>query len=41
MHAPPKSNLPVITPERLEQYDAFLLGIPTRYGNFSAQWKAS
>lgn len=40
MHAPPKSNLPVITPERLEQYDAFLLGIPTRYGNFSAQWKA-
>lgn len=27
-------------PAKLEQYDAFLLGIPTRYGNFPAQWKA-
>lgn len=40
MHAPPKSSLPVITPDRLELYDAFLFGIPTRYGNFPAQWKA-
>ncbi len=40
MHAPPKSNLPTITPEKLAAYDAFLLGIPTRYGNFPAQWKA-
>ncbi|KAI0121070.1 minor allergen Alt a 7 [Xylariales sp. AK1849] len=26
-------------PATLEAYDAFLLGIPTRYGNFPAQWK--
>jgi NAD(P)H dehydrogenase (quinone) len=40
MHAPPKSDYPVATPDILETYDAFLLGIPTRYGNFPAQWKA-
>ncbi|OBT89179.1 hypothetical protein VE02_01704 [Pseudogymnoascus sp. 03VT05] len=40
MHAPAKPDVPVITPEILETYDAFLLGIPTRYGNFPAQWKA-
>jgi NAD(P)H dehydrogenase (quinone) len=39
MHAPPKSDIPVITPAILENYDAFLFGIPTRYGNFPAQWK--
>ncbi|CRK36828.1 hypothetical protein BN1708_020134, partial [Verticillium longisporum] len=26
-------------PSVLAEYDAFLLGIPTRYGNFPAQWK--
>jgi multimeric flavodoxin WrbA len=40
MYAPPKSDIPIITPEILETYDAFLFGIPTRYGNFPAQWKA-
>jgi len=40
MHAPPKSNYPTIDPATLETYDAFLLGIPTRYGSFPAQWKA-
>ena len=42
MHAPPKpTDVPVLEdPSVLEQYDAFLLGIPTRYGNFPAQWKA-
>jgi len=40
MHAPPKSDLPVVTAATLEKYDAFLFGIPTRYGNFPAQWKA-
>jgi len=40
MHAPPKSDYPTITPDILKDYDAFLLGIPTRYGNFPAQWKA-
>jgi NAD(P)H dehydrogenase (quinone) len=40
MHAPPKPDIPVIDAKTLESYDAFLLGIPTRYGNFPAQWKA-
>ncbi|KAJ4297309.1 hypothetical protein N0V88_004227 [Collariella sp. IMI 366227] len=42
MHAPPKpTDIPVITdPTVLEEYDAFLLGVPTRFGNFPAQWKA-
>jgi NAD(P)H dehydrogenase (quinone) len=42
MHAPPKdTSIPEITdPSILEQYDAFLMGIPTRYGNFPAQWRA-
>jgi NAD(P)H dehydrogenase (quinone) len=39
MHAPPKSDYPVATADILEEYDAFLFGIPTRYGNFPAQWK--
>jgi NAD(P)H dehydrogenase (quinone) len=42
MHAPPKAtDVPTLNdPSVLESYDAFLLGIPTRYGNFPAQWKA-
>ncbi|KAL4068475.1 benzoquinone reductase [Scleroderma yunnanense] len=40
MHAPPKPNYPIIAPKDLTQYDAFVFGIPTRYGNFPAQWKA-
>ncbi|MCJ1482222.1 Minor allergen Cla h 7, partial [Schaereria dolodes] len=41
MHAAPRStSIPDITPAKLEEYDAFLFGIPTRYGNFPAQWKA-
>jgi len=39
MYAPPKPDLPIATPETLTEYDAFLFGIPTRYGNFPAQWK--
>lgn len=41
MHAPPKpSDIPVLEdPTTLTQYDGFLFGIPTRYGNFPAQWK--
>ena len=41
MHAPPKDiSIPEITdPSILEKYDAFLIGIPTRYGNFPAQWR--
>lgn len=41
MHAPGQTDaIPFITPKILEEYDAFLFGIPTRYGNFPAQYKA-
>ncbi|KAF7975418.1 hypothetical protein HWV62_9659 [Athelia sp. TMB] len=40
MYALAKPDYPVITPTELATFDAFLLGIPTRYGNFPAQWKA-
>ena len=40
MHAPAQDKaIPFIEPAQLAEYDAFLLGIPTRYGNFPAQWK--
>ncbi|KAL1884738.1 flavodoxin-like fold protein [Paecilomyces lecythidis] len=39
MHAPGKASYPVVEPQALLEYDAFLFGIPTRYGNFPAQWK--
>jgi NAD(P)H dehydrogenase (quinone) len=40
MHAPPKPNYPILSPNDLANYDGFILGIPTRFGNFPAQWKA-
>ncbi|KAG9237102.1 flavoprotein-like protein [Amylocarpus encephaloides] len=40
MHAPAKPEFPIADAKALESYDAFLFGIPTRYGNFPAQWKA-
>ncbi|CEJ53954.1 Putative Protoplast secreted protein 2 [Penicillium brasilianum] len=39
MHAPAKSDYPIVEPTTLLEYDAVLFGIPTRYGNFPAQWK--
>lgn len=42
MHAPGQeaSGVPILKDaSQLEEYDAFLFGIPTRYGNFPAQWK--
>lgn len=41
MYALPKpTDVPVLEdPATLAEYDAFLIGIPTRYGNFPAQWK--
>lgn len=41
MHAPGQdtSKIPLASPGTLEEYDGFLFGIPTRYGNFPAQWK--
>ncbi|KAI0061547.1 flavoprotein WrbA [Artomyces pyxidatus] len=40
MYAPAKPDYPTISPEELPQFDAFLFGIPTRFGNMSAQWKS-
>ncbi|KAF7292123.1 flavoprotein [Mycena indigotica] len=40
MYAAPKPAYPIITPDELATFDAFILGIPTRYGNLPAQWKA-
>jgi NAD(P)H dehydrogenase (quinone) len=39
MHAPSKPDYPIISVSELKEFDAFLFGIPTRYGNFPAQWK--
>jgi NAD(P)H dehydrogenase (quinone) len=41
MYAPAKStDIPILEPSKLEEYDGFLMGIPTRYGNYPAQFKA-
>ena len=39
MYAPEKPPYPIITPDIICTYDAFILGVPTRYGNMPAQWK--
>ncbi|KAJ3564662.1 hypothetical protein NP233_g8150 [Leucocoprinus birnbaumii] len=40
VHAPPKPDYPIATIDTLTENDAFLFGIPTRFGNMPAQWKA-
>jgi len=41
MYAPGQNkDIPFITPEILAGYDAFLFGIPTRFGSYPAQWRA-
>jgi len=40
MHAPPKPDYPIATPDTLTKYDGYLFGIPTRYGNMPGQLKA-
>ncbi|XP_057537296.1 probable NAD(P)H dehydrogenase (quinone) FQR1-like 1 [Amaranthus tricolor] len=40
MSAPPKSDVPIITPNELAEADGFLFGFPTRFGMMSAQFKA-
>ncbi|KAL4981694.1 flavoprotein-like protein [Aspergillus falconensis] len=40
MYAPPKSEYAVAVPDTLKEYDTVLFGVPTRFGNFPAQWKA-
>jgi NAD(P)H dehydrogenase (quinone) len=40
MYAPPKADVTVLEdPTELEAFDGILFGIPTRYGNFPAQFK--
>ncbi|KAJ7141753.1 flavoprotein-like protein [Mycena crocata] len=40
MYAPAKPDYPIIDAEKLATFDAFIMGIPTRFGNFPGQWKA-
>jgi len=37
--APAKPSYEIFQPQDLTQYDAFLFGVPTRFGSFPAQWK--
>lgn len=39
MYAPAKPDYPIINPNDLVNYDGYLFGVPTRYGNMPAQWK--
>ena len=39
MGAPPKKDHPIITPDKLTEYDGFMFGISGRYGQYSAQMK--
>ena len=39
LHAPAKPDYPVLGPKDLVNYDAYIFGVPTRYGSFPAQWK--
>ncbi|XP_044497277.1 probable NAD(P)H dehydrogenase (quinone) FQR1-like 1 [Mangifera indica] len=40
MGAPPKSDVPIISPNDLVEADGVLLGFPTRFGMMAAQFKA-
>lgn len=40
MSAPPKSDVPAITPQELAEADGFVFGFPTRFGMMAAQFKA-
>ena len=40
MRAPPKSDVPIITPKELSEGDGFVFGFPTRFGMMAAQFKA-
>ncbi|ORX94500.1 NAD(P)H:quinone oxidoreductase, type IV [Basidiobolus meristosporus CBS 931.73] len=39
IHAPPKPDIPVITPDMLTEADGFFFGIPTRFGAMPAQFQ--
>ncbi|XP_072970114.1 probable NAD(P)H dehydrogenase (quinone) FQR1-like 1 [Typha angustifolia] len=38
--APPKSDVPIITPNELAEADGIIFGFPTRFGMMAAQFKA-
>ncbi|GLC33645.1 NAD(P)H dehydrogenase (quinone) fqr1 [Pleodorina starrii] len=40
LHAPPKSDYPIIDPHTLTEADGFVFGFPTRFGMMAAQMKA-
>jgi NAD(P)H dehydrogenase (quinone) len=40
MGAPPKPDVPTITPQELTEADGILFGFPTRFGMMAAQMKA-
>ncbi|CAG9464895.1 unnamed protein product [Pedinophyceae sp. YPF-701] len=40
MGAPPKPDVPVITAEQMKEADAFLFGLPTRFGSIPAQMRS-
>ncbi|KAI9247627.1 flavoprotein-like protein [Sporodiniella umbellata] len=40
LHAPAKPEIPIITVDALTEADAFIFGIPTRFGTLPAQMKA-
>ncbi|GMF26350.1 unnamed protein product [Phytophthora lilii] len=40
MHAPPKKDYPIATPDALTEFDGILWGMPTRFGMMPAQVKA-
>ncbi|VAH20781.1 unnamed protein product [Triticum turgidum subsp. durum] len=40
MGAPPKTDVPVISPQELAEADGVLFGFPTRFGMMAAQMKA-
>ncbi|KAJ4793402.1 NAD(P)H dehydrogenase (quinone) [Rhynchospora pubera] len=40
MHAPPKTDVPIITPNQLPEADGLIFGFPTRFGMMCAQFKA-
>ena len=39
MGAPPKPDYPIITPEKMLEYDGYMFGLSGRFGTFPAQMK--
>ncbi|KAG5561440.1 hypothetical protein RHGRI_004471 [Rhododendron griersonianum] len=40
LSAPPKSDVPYITPDKLGEADGLIFGFPTRFGMMASQFKA-